>query len=387
MIFIPNFSIYSSTYGKKIMQDINARPPALLIVDDDGDFRSLVKGALKDEDYEVDDASTGEGAIKASRARNYDLVLLDIKMPVMDGIQALKILRKETPSTDVVMISGYQDLHLAIEAIKLGAKEYLTKPVDTSDLVQRIKSALRAHAAEKRLKELQAEFTSRLLHELRNPVNTVKSAVDFLTKGMAGPLTEQQQDVLSHIENNIGDMAARVNDMIDLNQFESGLVDLEKIPTNLDELLPAVCARLEPQVKSKKLALNVSVDRNVPTLELDPEKIEQAVGNLLENAIKYTGEGGSISVKAAAAQEKSGNQTKEIVEITVADTGIGISKEELPFVFDKYKEFLTGRTSKQKTTGLGLAICRSILTAHNGSVTVESAAGKGSTFTVRLPVD
>ena len=361
--------------------------PVLLIVDDDDDFRKVITMALSDEGFEVDDSATGEDAIKAARNREYDLILLDINMPVLDGVQTLKILRQETPSTDFVMITGYQDVQLAVESIKLGAKEYLTKPIEPADLVQRVRSVLRAHTAEARVKELQAEFTSRLLHELRSPLNTVKSAIGFLTKGMAGPTTDQQQDVLTHIDNNLSKMIALLNDMIDLTQFESGRVDIEKLPTNLDEFIPPICRRIEPHAKAKKLVLNINIDQNVPTIELDQDKIEQAITNLLDNAIKYTNEGGTITVQAATIQKSVNKKQKEFVEITVSDSGVGIPKEELPFVFDKYKEFLTGKSSKQKTTGIGLAICRSIIEAHQGTMSVESAVDKGSSFKCYLPVD
>jgi len=369
------------------MTEQPGRKSRILVVDDDEDFRKVISIALSEEGFEVHQSSTGEGGVKAARERDFDLILLDIHMPVMDGIQALKILRQETPSTDFAMITGYQDVHLAVESLKLGAKEYLMKPIDPGELVQRVKSALRAHAAEKQVKDLQAEFNSRLLHELRTPLNTVKSAVGFLTKGMAGPTTEQQQDVLTHIDNNATKLIAQLSDMIDLTQFESGRVDIEKLPTNLDELIPAICTRFEPLTRTKKIALKINTSANIPTIEIDQDKIEQVIENLLDNAVKYTNEGGTITISASSAHKTIANKSHEVVEIAVSDTGSGISKEELPFVFDKYKEFLTGKTSQQKTTGLGLAICRSIVEAHKGTMSVESTPGKGSMFKFILPVD
>lgn len=361
--------------------------PRLLIVDDDDGFRELVKITLTDEGYDIDTATDGPEGLTLARDRLYDLVLLDMRMPRMDGMEVLKILRQETPATDVVMITGVHDVDLAIEAIKLGAREFLAKPIDGKVLVQRIRTALRAHTAELRLQELQSEFTSRLLHELRNPLGTVRSAIGFLKKEMAGPTTEQQQNVLEHIENNLSKMDLLLNDMIDLTVFESGKLDIQKLPTNLDELIPLICARFKPQAAAKNVTINVNIDNNIPTIELDPDKIEQVIDNLLDNGLKYTNAGGTISVGVATAQQKSNGGDREFVEIKISDTGVGISAGEIPFVFDKYKEFLTGKTSTQKTTGLGLAICRSIVDAHKGSMSVESTLGKGSTFRVFLPTD
>jgi signal transduction histidine kinase len=361
--------------------------PRLLVVDDDNDFRSLVKSTLIEEGYIVDDVSNGEAAVEAVKKQQYEIALLDIKMPGMDGVQTLKVLRQESPLTDYIMITGFQDITLAIECIKLGAKEYLNKPIDAVDLTQRIRSMLRARLAEQRLKQREKEFSSRLLHEIRNPLTTVKSGVGFLLKEMAGPLTDQQSEVLKHISSNLEKLVALVNDMIDLSKFESGNVMLELMPTNLDELIPHVCERLGHQAKAKKLSMSINVQPNIPTLQLDTEKIDQIVTNLIDNAIKYTDEGGSISVSVATVKKELNGKVGEFAEVAIADTGAGISQEELPYVFDKYKEVLTGKTSKKKTTGLGLAICRSIAEAHKGMLTVESVAGKGSTFRILLPTD
>jgi len=369
------------------MKEQPEQKPRLLVVDDDNAFRSLVRIALSDEGFDVDEAPTGEQALDAVRQKAYDLILLDVKMPGMDGLQVLKLVRQETPSTDVMMITGYNDVSLAVESIKLGAREYLTKPIEADDLIQRVRTSLRAHAAEMRLREIQADFSSRLLYEIRNPLNTAKSAVGFLLKGMAGPVTVQQQEVLSHIDSVSTKVLTLISDMIDLTKFELGRVNLEKRATNLEQLVPAVCNRLEPLARAKKLTLKVNVNPNIPTLELDAEKIEQVVMNLLDNAIKYSNEGGTISVTASIVKQNPDCPSGECAELAITDAGNGIPSEELPYVFDKYKEFLTGKTSAKKTTGIGLAICRSIVEAHKGTMTAESPPGKGSTFKVLLLVN
>ena len=363
--------------------EIKAR---LLVVDDDDAFRSLVKIALTDAGFDVDEAVDGRQALEVAQKQSYGLILLDVKMPDIDGLQALKMLREITPDSDFMMITGYHYIAIAVESIKLGAKEYLTKPVDADDLVHRIRASLRAHAAEARLKDLQADFTSRLLYEIRNPLGTVKSAVSFLLRGMAGPLSDQQHEVLNHLDTATAKMVALISDMIDLTKFELGRVNLEKKPTTLQEFIPSICSRLEPQAQAKKITLNSAIAQNIPTIELDAEKIDQVVTNLIDNAVKYSVEGGTVAVNASMVTVQSDGKQKNFVEISVKDSGAGISHDELPYVFDKYKEFLTGKKSEKKTTGLGLAICRSIVEAHNGRMDVESEIGKGSTFKLLLPV-
>jgi len=361
--------------------------PKILIVDDEDGFRTLLRVALEDEGYEIAEAADGEEAVRCSREQTFDLALLDLRMTGIDGLEVLKILRNESPTTDCVMITGFQDVKLAVEAIKMGAKDFLPKPQNLEELVNRIKNVLRAHIAEAHVLALQTGFTSKLLHDLLAPLRTLRSAVDFLTEGTAGPITEQQKSIFKSIDTTINTMDALLNDMIDLGLFESGRVDINKIPTNFDELIPAVCARFLPQSGAKQIALEINVNENVPTIAVDQEKIEQVMNNLLHNAIKYTPEGGKLSVNVTCTTQEMNEQMREFVEVAVADSGVGIPPAELPFVFDKYKEVLTGKYSDKKTTGLGLAICKSIVDAHGGKMFVESTLGKGSTFTFLLPSD
>lgn len=359
----------------------------LLLVDDEDAFRLSIKNILRDEDFEIDDASRGEDAIRLARTNTYDLILLDIDMPVMDGVQVLKILHPELPSTDFIMVTGYQETWLAVDSMKFGAKEYVTKPVDPGDLIQRIKSSLRARAAELRLKTLQLDFSSRLLHDLRTPLNTMRSAIGFLEKKLAGPITQEQHEVLSDMERNIEKLSAILNDMIDLTLFESGQVELLKLPTNMDELIPSICAQMKPLAQAKGVALSINANGEIPTVEVDPDKIEQVLTNLIDNATRFTAPGGTINVSLAAVRYPLNGTDRECIETSVRDTGSGIPPEEMPYIFDKYKEFITGRTSQSKTTGLGLAICKSIIEAHHGAITADSVPNQGSSFRFYIPVD
>lgn len=361
--------------------------PRLLVVDDEPNFRILLAQALENEGFEVKQASDGEAAVAAAREHTYDLALLDIRMPRLDGIETLKIIRSESPSTDCIMITGHQDVQLAVEAIKLGAREFLAKPLNIEDLVNRINSILRMQMADKRIKDIQANFTSKLLHDLLAPLRILKSAIDYLERSTSNSSSDQQKKIFQSINDTIKNMDSLLNDMIDISLFESGRVDIEKIPTNFDELLPAVCARFYPQVTSKNIEMSINVEHNVPTILVDPNKIEQVINNLLDNAIKYTSNGGKINLNVSAVNLIEDQITSEYVEVAVTDTGSGIPRAEIPFVFDKYKEFLTGKSSEKKTTGMGLAICKSIIEAHHGKMTAESEIDRGSTFRFFLPID
>lgn len=360
--------------------------PSILVVDDDDSFRGLIATTIRDEGYRVDEQGDPLKAIELARQHTYDIILLDIKMPEMNGIDALKILKKESPNTDYMMLTGVYDISLAVEAVKLGAREYLTKPFEADYLIQQIRSTLRARIAEQKLREAEIQFSSRLLYDLRNPLSTMQTGIGFLIKGMAGPLSDQQQVVMGHINTNTEKLIRLLNDMIDLSKFESGKVEIEQTPTNFDEFIPRVCDEFKSMATAKHISFQTNVSKEIPTVMIDIEKVGQVITNLLDNAITYTNDGGSIDVDVNLVKPDSAQPVKEYIEIKVKDSGTGISPEELPFVFDKYKEFLTGKTSAKKTTGLGLAICRNIVEAHRGRMWADSEPGKGSTFTLLLPV-
>jgi signal transduction histidine kinase len=269
----------------------------------------------------------------------------------------------------------------------MGAKEFISKPSNIDDLVNRIKTIVRAHTAEANIKNLQVEFTSKLLHDLLTPLHTIKSAIDYIESEVSEQLAEQHKNVFRGIEKSIQSMDALLNDMIDLSLFESGKVDIEKLPANLDELIPVICTQFFPRTNAKRIEMLIQVNEAVPTTPLDTGKIEQVMQNLLDNAIKFTPEGGTIKIQVRPIEEVAGDQKREFVEVVVSDTGAGIAPEELLFIFDKYKNFLTGKTSQQKTTGLGLVICQSIVEAHGGKMSAESALGGGSRFKFMLPAD
>jgi len=361
--------------------------PRLLRVDDDDDFRHIFAEALEQEGFEVTEIGDGAEAIRLARESTFDIAILDLQMPGIGGMELLKIFRAELPSTDCVMVTGHQELPLAIEAVRLGAKEFLSKPLNIGELVIRIKTIIRAHVAETRSKNLQAEFTSKLLHDLLTPLHSLKSAIEFLEHDISSKISDHHKKVFQGIESTISTMDALLNDMIDLSLFESGRVNIEKLPVNLDDLVPAITTRFMPRANAKHIELIVLVDDTTPTVALDPNKIEQVMQNLLDNAIKFTPGGGTIKIQVSPIEKLASGQKREFVEVRVSDTGAGISADELTYIFDKYKNLMAEKNSQQKTTGLGLTICKSIVEAHGGKMFVESIPGKGSSFSFLLPTD
>ncbi|MEX1139769.1 MAG: response regulator [Bacteroidota bacterium] len=367
---------------------MNGDKISVLIADDEDGLRSTIAAWLTDEGFIVQEAPDGTEAIKKIQSNDFDIALLDIKMPGANGLEVLRYIKKNSGPTEVVMMTGMSDVSMAVEAMKLGAREYLTKPLDMDQLVPQLRNLLKKRDAEDRIRRLQSEHTARLLYDLHNPIAGLKQSIGYLLKGMAGSLGDHQKELLGYMTNSIDKVILLLNDMMDLTKLEGGRVRLNKGIGNLTDAVSKVVQEFQIPIKSNKITLDHVAEPDIPPLEYDSEKVEQVLQNFLSNAIKYTPRQGAIVVQVRKVQLvlEEGQQPAEFVMISVFNSGPGIPKAELSLIFDRYRDVVSDKENKQRTTGLGLIICQRIIEAHNGKIWVESEQGKGATFFFALPV-
>ncbi len=361
----------------------------ILIADDEDPLRTTIGAWLGDEGFAVQEAVDGLDAIKKVQSSDFDIAILDIKMPGANGLEVLRYIKKNSPQTEVVMVTGMSDVSMAVEAMKLGAREYLTKPIDMDQLVPALRSLLRTRDAEDRIRRLQAEHTSRLLYDLHNPIAGLKQSIGYLLKGMAGSLGDHQKELLGYMTSSIDKVVALLTDMMDLTKLEGGRVRLNKGIGSVSGTVNNVSQEFRVPIQSNKITLDVSADPELPTLEYDSQKIEQVLQNFFSNAVKYTPAQGAIvvQVRKVALVIEEGQQPAEHVMVSVFNSGAGIPKDQLSLIFDRYRDLIAGTPeTKNRSTGLGLIICQRIIEAHNGKIWVESEPGKGATFYFALPV-
>jgi two-component system sensor histidine kinase VicK len=188
--------------------------------------------------------------------------------------------------------------------------------------------------------------------------------------------------------NSIDKVIALLNDMMDLTKLEGGRVRLNEGIGNLGDTVQKVTQEFRVPLQSNKCALEITLEPELPPIEYDSQKIEQVMQNLLSNAVKYTPPQGAVLVQArkVALVVEEGQQPQQFIMVSVFNSGQGIPKEELPLIFDRYRNVAAESKDKKKTTGLGLIICQRIVEAHNGKIWVESEFGKGTTFSFAIPV-
>lgn len=227
------------------------------------------------------------------------------------------------------------------------------------------------------LDALKAEFLSSVSHDLRTPIASIKQASQLLNDGIPSPLAEEQLEILQIIHSNAKRLGDLINDLLDAAKLEAGRLDIQPEPTDLAETIRRLVKSVTPLATERSLRVTMKAARDLPRVHADPVRLEQILMNLVGNAIKFTPEGGEITLSCWADDG--------MVMCAVRDTGVGIPPEDLPKVFDKFHQVRATRTRTTKGTGLGLTIVRYLVEAHGGRVGVESVLGEGTTFTFALP--
>jgi signal transduction histidine kinase len=229
----------------------------------------------------------------------------------------------------------------------------------------------------KQLDQMKTDFVNMVAHELRSPLVSIKQQISVLLEGLCGPLEEKQSELLGRGSNKIDALLDLINDLLDVAKIEAGKYVQHQIPTDIGHIIEESVSLMEPRAKKKGIDLSFSLE-NLKPIPADPKNIEEIFNNLLTNAINYSPDGGQVSVTARCLGE--------YMEIKVKDTGVGISAEELPKIFDKFYRVKHPKTRKIMGTGLGLAIVKGVVEAHHGTIDVESEVNKGTTFRILLPV-
>lgn len=248
----------------------------------------------------------------------------------------------------------------------------------------------------------KSDFLSNMSHELRTPLNSIIGFSEMMADGMAGPLTEQQKEYLNDVVDSGHHLLSLINDILDLSKVEAGKMELEPSEFNFGELIEGSLVMFREKAMKHNIKLKAEVEEELGNITADERKIKQVIANLLSNAFKFTPDGGSVRVTARKAHgsQLMAHSKKDVshelsamnyeldrnfIEISVVDTGIGISEEDQKKLFQPFQQLETTLTKKVAGTGLGLNLCRKFIELHGGRIWVESEEGKGSKFIFTIP--
>jgi len=370
------------------MEKLGKRPMpkkfTILVIDDEETMRDACQQVLSKSGYHIETSADGADGLRKVKELTPDLVLVDLKMPGISGMEVLEKIRKIDSTIISIVITGYATIESAVEAMKRGAYDFLPKPFTPDELriiikrgLERRELVLESLSLRREKEKIEKNFISMVSHELRRPLIDVQEYLEVVRGGITGKLSQPQKEMLEKASGQINTLLVLIKDWLDMSRIEAGrmLENLELL--DLSQILYKTVDLLREKIKNKKITLEVNIPAHLPLIKGEKLSIERVFTNLIRNAIDYNHEGGRISVKA--------KEEGEWGVIEVSDTGIGIPQKDIPFIFDEFFRVKNRKTRHITGSGLGLSIVKKIVEAHRGSIEVRSEEGKGSTFTVFLP--
>ena len=391
----------------------------ILIVDDDAVDRMAIERSLHKTDllFELREAENSESAVQILESIAFDCVFLDYWLPDQDGLHLIKTLKRMGITVPLVVLTGQGDEQIAVDIMKAGASDYLSKSrISPERLARILRNVVRLHRAETsamqanqklretnqqlleqnkalaeqraqielqniklvEVSELKSQFLATISHELRTPMNAIMGFSQLLLQQYPDPLTQLQSDMVERVFQNSQNLLEMLNEVLDFSKVESGHLVLNPEDFNIGHLVILTVEELKALAIKKKIDVKVETRLENPLVFSDQECIRRILTNLVSNAVKFTDEG---SVLVSIASVPQGDQ----IVLSVQDTGIGIPSQSLSLIFEPFRQVDQTVTRQYSGTGLGLAITDSLVRAIGGTVHVESQIGVGSKFWVQFP--
>lgn len=363
---------------------------AILNVDDDAAGRYAKSRILRRAGYEVFEAATGADALEQVKQKRPPLVLLDVKLPDMNGLEVCRLI-KQDPETAHIMVlqisASYITAPDRVLGLECGADTYLTEPVENTELLATINALLRLYKREEENRQLLArlreadrqkdEFLAILAHELRNPLHSIRGGIELLC-----PLERLDPEMrlsCQVIDQQVNHLSRLIDDLLDVARITRDKLELRKSNLDLAEIVNNAVGATRTIMELHGHRPHVSLPPRGVKIEGDPVRLTQVFVNLLDNAAKYTPKGGSIWLSGAVRGDRA--------VVSVKDTGIGIAPDKLPQLFDKFYQVDSSLERSTSGLGLGLSLARRLVEMHGGTISARSEGlGMGSEFIVSLPI-
>ena len=371
----------------------------ILVIDDEKDILDVMSLTLRDHGYQVTTAMDGASGLELCRGVSPRIVITDIRMPGMNGIEVLKAIKKRDPDIEVIVCTAFGEMDLAIQALQLDASDFITKPISDHALHLSLERAKQRYTSRKKLQDY-AKFLERqaadqvqilhqdkmmslgrlaasVVHEINNPLSGILNYTRLMSKILGNsPLKEEKinkfKQYLELVESETERCSQIVSNLLAFSRKSPPAMG----PVRIQELLQKCTSLSQHKLALQNITLTTAFQPNFPAIQGDPNQLQQCIINLIFNAIDAMPDGGDLHIDSQYHADKSH------AVITITDTGLGIPEDNLPHIFEPFF------TTKQEGygVGLGLSTVYGIINHHNGRIDVKSRPGQGTTFIIRLPV-
>ena len=363
----------------QLLQD--AGKATILVVDDEEIIRDLCARALKD--YRILEADNGRDAMQIINDRPVDLVLVDVMMPIMNGLDLLQQVKDKDADQLVIVMTGYADKDIILRALKAHADDFIQKPINLLQLKTSIAQALEKKALRrqltqlKQLDRLKSDFLGLISHKLRTPTTSISLFIQNLASGAFNKEDPGFASAVDAIRKESEYLASLIRDLLYYSDIILQDSESKTSQENLKEITAKIVTDRRQALRQNNQTLHVELSDEWPPMTVDRRRIELALGAILDNAIKFTPSGGEITL--------SGEQSDREFSLTISDNGPGIAPEEMGKIFEKFYQVDPNHTGQIRGFGLGLFYARQFVRDHGGEINLESSLGHGTSVTVRLP--
>lgn len=357
------------------------QPATILVVDDESIIRDLCEKALKG--YPVFQAGTCRDALRVYKRESIDLVLTDVMMPGETGLDLLRQIKEFDPNATVIVMTGFSEKDVILGALKDGADDFISKPLNLLQLKTAVEKALLRKSLKeelaklKNLDHLKSIFLSLISHKLRTPITTISLFLQNIQRGIYETNDATFLNNVKLINDEAIYLSRMVTDLLTFSQVMEGNAGLNRVPCDLN-LIAASVVYGSQEAQSKPGIETDFQEVVLPAMNLDRVKITFALQQIIDNAYKFSGELGTVSISLFKGDDN--------VCILVSDSGVGIPGEEIPKVFEKFYQIDPYNTGQVRGFGLGLFYAREFIQQHGGSISLDSEPGLGTTVTITLPL-
>lgn len=352
----------------------------ILVIDDEKRMADSVCQLLKREGWEAVAAYTGRDGLRHLGEKVYDLVVTDLRMSEIDGLDVLKHIRLHHPDTLVILMTGHASTESAIEALHHDAFDYLPKPFEFEHLMMSVTRAFNRIDTER----MRADMISMISHDIKVPLTSIIGYTTLIHNRRTGDYHSKAADFLDIISSNAHKILALLDNYLTTCKFEAGRLLIQRTQVRMRDLISDLDEILTPEATKRGMTFQIECPDNLPPMQVDESLILRALCNIGSNALKYAPPNTEVKVTAAHLPAEISPLEQETIACSIENTGAGIPAQDLPHVFDRYRR--TGTSRGIEGSGLGLFVVKTVLEAHGGTASVESTPDVFTRFTIHIPL-